>query len=815
MVNASDADESGSEAQVRARLVALQQQVGAIAAELSALADEVEGAGASADTAADVQATANVAAETPASATATGQAETANTPESSPEPVGFEPIDQPILPKYPAPSPEPTAAPNAPEYVGLEYAGPEYAGSEYAVPAPAAGSHPVSGHLPPGYPPPGPAASSYGPPGYPAPSYAAPAYPAPGPGYYPPVAPMPSTATPATEKDAGSWADRSGFKVLGWAGGGVTIIGIVWLLVVAVQEGLIDPTVRVIIGAALGVALVLIGLVTHGSPRRAPLAVTLVCTGLAVAYLSVIGATKLVPPPLPIVGFGATALVAAVAIWISLAWRHEWLAGIAFLITGFLAPLVAKDLTDSVFVFELILVAAGAALLLLAHQHAAWWGASIPAFFFFLVTAIDEQQTPTMMWLLIVFVLFAWVLMIGRWATGRAIVDPGPFPLRQRTPDPQQTARDYADYHAHTRQQQRARLDHFLATATLTATAPLLVVSLAMIDTLWPRDMAAAYLTGALAVLFVALAFIAFRHTDLIATVTPTAAWSTGLALAALAFFYGFGANSAPLAWIVAAAAALLTAGMTRSGRLLIPASIGAFFAVLATDSIVNIGSLLRVPPPLPADLVDGSQLASRALTEVLPTGIVLIVTAAVFGWAVTRAIQAHAATTATPLEYPAGAPVRVAADSRNPIITLLLFIGLLVGCYGLYATVMVIAYAVSLSSNGYQGGQITMTILITVLGVVLLWQGFRSMLWRIGGLVAVGVAVAKLLFFDTTSLASIPRAMTFIGVGLLLLLGAAVYLRTLGRIEKTAQNASEQVGNPSENHPNNRDVPIVGAEHS
>jgi uncharacterized membrane protein len=93
-----------------------------------------------------------------------------------------------------------------------------------------------------------------------------------------------------------------------------------------------------------------------------------------------------------------------------------------------------------------------------------------------------------------------------------------------------------------------------------------------------------------------------------------------------------------------------------------------------------------------------------------------------------------------------------------------------------------VLAYAISPTESGYQGGQVAVTALITLAGLLLLWQGFRQVVLRIGGLVLAGLAVAKLLLFDTRSLSAMPRAVTFIVVGVLLLIGAVVYLRTTSR---------------------------------
>ena len=114
---------------------------------------------------------------------------------------------------------------------------------------------------------------------------------------YPPAAdypPFPS-GEPAGRPPATLWErlsrEGAGSKVVAWIGGAVTLAGVVLLLVLAVQRGYIGPLPRVLLGVALGVALVAIALRLHRSPDERTGAIAIAATGAAVLYLDAIAAT--------------------------------------------------------------------------------------------------------------------------------------------------------------------------------------------------------------------------------------------------------------------------------------------------------------------------------------------------------------------------------------------------------------------------------------------------------------------------------------------------------------------------------------------
>ena len=85
---------------------------------------------------------------------------------------------------------------------------------------------------------------------------------------------------------------------------------------------------------------------------------------------------------------------------------------------------------------------------------------------------------------------------------------------------------------------------------------------------------------------------------------------------------------------------------------------------------------------------------------------------------------------------------------------------------------------------DAFQRGQTAVSALWAVVGLALLsiglWKDSRG--FRIGGLVLFGIALAKLFLYDLSALSAMARALSFLGVGLVLLLAAFLYQRLSGR---------------------------------
>lgn len=225
----------------------------------------------------------------------------------------------------------------------------------------AAAAHTVQAPTPPPYPTaPRPTAHPNGPAAYtaPHPGYAPPQGPPPGaPGwgrpapYWPPTPPPPPGPT-LFDRLA---KDGAGSKLLAWVGGAVTLLGVVLLLVLAVQRGYLGPLPRVLGGAALGGVLVGLGLWLHRTPAGRTGAFALAATGIAVLYLDVIAATSIYEYLPEGGGLAAGLLIAGGGLLLALRWDSAALAIGVVAACAVCAPVLTQGFTPLLVAFLLVL----------------------------------------------------------------------------------------------------------------------------------------------------------------------------------------------------------------------------------------------------------------------------------------------------------------------------------------------------------------------------------------------------------------------------------------------------------------------------
>jgi uncharacterized membrane protein len=119
---------------------------------------------------------------------------------------------------------------------------------------------------------------------------------------------------------------------------------------------------------------------------------------------------------------------------------------------------------------------------------------------------------------------------------------------------------------------------------------------------------------------------------------------------------------------------------------------------------------------------------------------------------------------------------------------------------YGAWVIGLALFYAASLSilelaeavgaagvSKDFQHGQTVVSAVWGVLGLIALYVGLRrrSRAIRLGGFALFGVSLAKLFLYDLAALNSITRALSFLAVGALLLLGGFFYQRLSSELEE------------------------------
>ena len=174
---------------------------------------------------------------------------------------------------------------------------------------------------------------------------------------YPPphVAPVPYPPPPAPKppRDDG-WIG----KLLAIAGVAVTLIGVVFLLVLAAQAGMLRPEIRVAAGAALAGGLAAAGWWLYPRLGGRVGAVSLMATGIAAAYMDVIAVTSIYGWVSAPVGLVIAATIAGAGLAVSRRWDSEQLGLLVLVPLLVLAPVVVGGVTLLLVAFMLALSAA-------------------------------------------------------------------------------------------------------------------------------------------------------------------------------------------------------------------------------------------------------------------------------------------------------------------------------------------------------------------------------------------------------------------------------------------------------------------------
>lgn len=171
----------------------------------------------------------------------------------------------------------------------------------------------------------------------------------------PPVAPPPPPPPrqPKPPRDA-SWIG----KVLAVAGVAVTLIGVVLLLVLAAQAGILRPEIRVGAGALLAGGLVAVAIRLNSGPGGRVGAVALAATGIAAAYMDVIAVTTIydwMPAP---AGLLTAAVVGGGGLLLARRWASQQLGLLVLVPLIVLAPIVSDGVSMLLIAFMLAISAA-------------------------------------------------------------------------------------------------------------------------------------------------------------------------------------------------------------------------------------------------------------------------------------------------------------------------------------------------------------------------------------------------------------------------------------------------------------------------
>ncbi|MGF0317900.1 DUF2339 domain-containing protein [Nocardia fluminea] len=183
-----------------------------------------------------------------------------------------------------------------------------------------------------------------------------------GQGTYPtgrPFAPMPMPMRGPVREPRVPWWQREGVisRVLAVAGVGVTLVGVLMLLVLAAQAGFFGPVARVVAGAGLSAVLVGLGWRVFGRPGGRVGGIALVATGIAGLYLDVVAMTgyyRWVPGG---VGLAVALAVALLGVGIAVRWQSQPLAVGVVVGAAVLSPALTTELM--LLGFLVVLQAAG------------------------------------------------------------------------------------------------------------------------------------------------------------------------------------------------------------------------------------------------------------------------------------------------------------------------------------------------------------------------------------------------------------------------------------------------------------------------
>ncbi|MFI6362891.1 DUF2339 domain-containing protein [Nocardia sp. NPDC050630] len=151
------------------------------------------------------------------------------------------------------------------------------------------------------------------------------------------------------------WWQQEGMisRVLAVAGVGVTLIGVVMLLVLAAQAGFFGPVPRVVAGAVFSAALVGAGAKVFGRAGGRVGGISLAATGIAGAYLDVVAVTAIYDWLHPVVGLAVASGVAAGGVGLAMRWQSQPLAVLVVAGAALLSPFVTSELVLLAFLIVL------------------------------------------------------------------------------------------------------------------------------------------------------------------------------------------------------------------------------------------------------------------------------------------------------------------------------------------------------------------------------------------------------------------------------------------------------------------------------
>lgn len=214
----------------------------------------------------------------------------------------------------------------------------------------------------------------------PAPVYAPPARSMPAPvsrqAATPTAAPRPApSSAPAPRptravRDLPDFEDLLGGRVLAWLGGTAVLVGLAFLMALAISNGWIGEGARTLMAGAAATLLIGVGIWLHERRGRTDAALAALSSGIAAMFAVAAIASQvyeLIPAGAALVIAGATG---SLATWLAVRWEAQGIAALGIL-GAMLAPLLAGGEIEG-FSLLVLFVAGAAAVAVLVHQGWRW-----------------------------------------------------------------------------------------------------------------------------------------------------------------------------------------------------------------------------------------------------------------------------------------------------------------------------------------------------------------------------------------------------------------------------------------------------------
>jgi uncharacterized membrane protein len=515
-----------------------------------------------------------------------------------------------------------------------------------------------------------------------------------------PVRPAP-VQTPPRPPRRPSWYEEidwasyfTGARGLAIAGGVVSLLGVVFLFVLAVDRGWVTPEMRVAIGAAVSIAL--FGAATEIMPRYGQLyaATAAVAAAIGGSYATLYAATALYHLVPAWTALLVVAAIASISVALAAVWDSEFVAGLG-LVSAIFAPVVDQHEITYVGLLFAAVVFGVSVLLLLARRWRVLtllsWGSTAVLVLGFLV---DDPSAVEGMIIAAVFSLLS---------LGAASID------------------------------QLLRDEERVTPAVVSMAFSSVLVELVAVHEVWGFHGTAAgvaFLLMACACAALAAAWFLRRKGRSMAAVV----WALGLVFGGMAAAAVLDGASLTLAWALEAAALFVLATLVHEIRLQVGA---AAYALLAAAH----GLILDVPPwhlflyhHHPADGIVGP----AALVGALAGGAALL-----------RTRSAGSGTSATRLES-----LLVRNERRNG--EELAWSAGALATYLSVAVILQVAQWLSGTESSFEWAQAVSTGFLTGVGVVIVVLGSQRpsqpRLWIVG-LGMVVLALLKLTGYDVKTL--------------------------------------------------------------